>query len=60
MIGLIKKYLKGFAVIAALLAPLTMFVEVFMDLMQPKLLENIIDIGIANKDITYVYMTGGK
>jgi len=60
MIRLVKKYLKGIAVLAALLAPCMMFIEVFMDLMQPRLLSDIIDVGIANQDLDYVYATGGK
>lgn len=60
MISLMKKYLNGIAVGVAILAPLMMIIEVYMDLMQPKLLEDIIDIGISSKDLPYVYATGGK
>ena len=31
-----------------------MVLEVVMDLYQPRLMQNIIDIGIANRDFTYV------
>ena len=51
------KYIKGYALICAILAPLTMAVEVFMDLLQPTLMANIIDIGIANRDLSYVIKT---
>ncbi len=51
------KYIKGHALICAILAPLTMAVEVFMDLLQPTLMANIIDIGIANRDLSYVLKT---
>lgn len=51
------KYIKGYALIFAILAPLTMAVEVFMDLLQPTLMANIIDIGIANRDLSYVLKT---
>ncbi len=51
------KYIKGYALICAILAPLTMAVEVFMDLLQPTLMANIIDIGIANRDLSYVLKT---
>lgn len=54
------KYLKGYAIICAIIAPIMMFIEVTMDLMQPKLMADIIDIGIANKDISYVFSVGGK
>lgn len=54
------KYIKGSAIIYAILAPLMMFVEVIMDLNQPKLMADIIDIGVANGDISYVLNSGFK
>ena len=54
------KYLKGSAIICAILAPLAMCLEVAMDLLQPTLLSNIIDIGVANQDLNYVLITGLK
>ena len=54
------KYLKGAAIVCAIMAPLMMIVEVSMDLMQPKLMADVIDIGIANKNASYVFSTGGK
>lgn len=59
MIKLLR-YLKGSAILYAILAPLFMLVEVSMDLMLPTMLSNIIDIGITNGDTTYVWMTGAK
>lgn len=59
MIKLLK-YLKGNAILCAILAPLLMLVEVAMDLSLPTLLSNIIDIGIANNDYGYVVSTGIK
>lgn len=56
MIKLLQ-YIKGSALICAILAPLTMAIEVFMDLLQPTLMANIIDIGIANRDLSYVIKT---
>lgn len=53
------KYLKG-SYLFAIAAPLFMFVEVMMDLQQPTLMSNIIDIGIANGDKQYVLATGFK
>ncbi len=58
MISLIKKYLIGSARIFAVIAPLMMCVEVLMDLQQPTLMADIIDIGVANKDMAYVIHTG--
>ncbi len=43
-----------------ILAPVAMFVEVIMDLMQPRFMESIIDVGIASRDIDFVYITGLK
>lgn len=56
----LMKYLKGSAVFCAILAPLVMCLEVAMDLVQPTLLSNIIDIGVANQDLNYVLITGLK
>ena len=53
MIKLLK-YLKGSAIICAVLAPLSMCLEVAMDLLQPTLLSKIIDVGVANGDLKYV------
>ena len=54
------KFFKGSAVICEILAPLVMSLEVAMDLLQPTLLSNIIDIGVANHDLNYVLITGLK
>ncbi|QDR83435.1 ABC transporter ATP-binding protein [Sporomusa termitida] len=53
------KFLRG-ATVYAVLAPLMMILEVSMDLMQPKLMADIIDIGIMNQDADYVFSTGVK
>jgi len=42
----------------AVLAPLLMALEVAMDLAQPRLIEHIIDVGIAQNDMTTVVSTG--
>ena len=42
----------------AVLAPLLMFLEVAMDLMQPRLIQRIVDEGIAQSDMTIVISTG--
>lgn len=54
------RYLKGSAIVCALLAPILMMLEVSMDLMQPKLMAQIIDVGIASGDIDYILSLGGK
>lgn len=54
------KYIKGNAIIYVILAPLMMFIEVIMDLNQPKLMSDIIDIGVANGDINYILNVGFK
>ena len=54
------KFLKGSAILYAILAPLFMMLEVAMDLTLPTMLSNIVDIGIANGDIHYVLATGVK
>lgn len=54
------KYIKGSAILYVILAPLMMFIEVIMDLNQPKLMADIIDIGVANGNIQYVLTVGFK
>ena len=58
MFKLVLKYVKGSARIFAVIAPLMMLLEVFMDLQQPTLMSDIIDIGVANRDMNYVLHTG--
>jgi ATP-binding cassette subfamily B protein len=41
------------------LAPLLMVLEVCMDLLQPTLMSEIVDIGVANGDIGYILRRGG-
>ena len=41
------------------LAPLLMLLEVAMDLTQPRLVERIVDVGIARSDMSVVLSTGG-
>jgi len=54
------RYMKGWAIFFAILAPLMMLLEVVMDLTQPKLMADIIDIGVANGDLSYVLSSGGR
>lgn len=55
----IFKYLKG-SYFFAIAAPLMMLLEVMMDLQQPKLMSDIVDIGIANGNQQYIFETGLK
>ena len=41
-------------------APLFMLLEVMMDLQQPTLMSDIVDIGVAAGDTAYIFSTGGK
>ena len=50
-------FLRPYRVLA-LIAPFLMLVEVVMDLLQPRLLETIIDVGVANRDLDVVLRTG--
>lgn len=52
------KYLKPYWVFAVA-APLFMLLEVMMDLMQPAFMQKIVDEGIANRDMDYVFSTLG-
>lgn len=51
------KYIKPY-VLFVFLAPLFMCIEVVMDLLQPTLMQKIIDTGIANQDNGYVITFG--
>ena len=51
--GFLRPYWKG-----VIIGPLLMVVEVAMDLMQPRLMQRIIDVGIAQLDLTVVVNTG--
>ena len=51
------KYVEPYTVFA-ILAPLLMCVEVAMDLLQPMIMQHIIDVGIANNDNAYVIKLG--
>ena len=58
--GKLLKYVKGWAIVFAILAPLMMLLEVSMDLMQPTLLADIIDNGVASGDVNYIVSVGFK
>ena len=50
------KYLKKYWFFT-LLAPLFMVGEVVMDLLQPQLMSDVIDQGVANGDKTFIILT---
>src|SRR5690554_1168387 len=53
----LRKYMKPYTLFA-ILGPLFMCVEVMMDLLQPTLMQKMIDVGIANQDNGYVLKLG--
>ncbi|MGI6160830.1 MAG: ABC transporter ATP-binding protein [Christensenellales bacterium] len=55
----IASYLKPYF-IPVLLAPLFMLLEVAMDLAQPTLMSQIVDIGLPGGDMTFILTTGAK
>ncbi len=60
MVRLIRKNLKGSALVCAIFAPLLIFIEVLMDLQQPTLMSDIVDIGVKGRNLGYVWSTGIK
>ncbi|MDM5462494.1 ABC transporter ATP-binding protein [Bacillus cereus] len=51
------QYLKPY-MFFAIIGPLFMVLEVVMDLIQPTIMQHIIDVGIANRDLNYVIKMG--
>lgn len=54
------RFLKGSAILCAIIAPLMMLLEVSMDLMQPTFMSQIIDVGVAGGNTPYILSIGGK
>jgi ATP-binding cassette, subfamily B, multidrug efflux pump len=54
----LMKYLKPYWK-ATILAPLFMILEVSMDLLQPKLMAEIVNNGVFNNDLKFILKTGG-
>jgi ATP-binding cassette subfamily B protein len=54
---ILKKYMKGIVFIS-LLAPIFMTVEVFMDILQPTYMSDIIDVGVTQGNIPYIFQRG--
>lgn len=57
MIKLIKNYLKEYTV-PAILAPITVILEVILEIFIPFMMTKIVDIGIANGDMGYIAKIG--
>ncbi|MGI6366940.1 MAG: ABC transporter ATP-binding protein [Anaerolineae bacterium] len=53
---LLTPYLRPYKTMA-IVAPLLMLLEVAMDLFQPRLMQNIVDVGLAQLDMAYVLRT---
>ncbi|MDA2639153.1 ABC transporter ATP-binding protein [Bacillus cereus] len=51
------QYLKPY-MFFAIIGPLFMVLEVAMDLIQPTIMQHIIDVGVANRDLNYVIKMG--
>lgn len=49
----LSKYIKPY-ILFAIIAPVMMVIEVSMDLLQPTILQHIIDVGIAQNDTSYI------
>lgn len=58
MLKKIAPYAKKHAVFA-ILGPLTIALEVLLEIQIPKLMSEIVDIGITNSDIPFILKTGG-
>ncbi len=54
------RFLKGSAILCAIIAPLMMLLEVSMDLMQPTFMSQIIDVGVAGGNTPYILSIGGN
>ncbi|EHQ31032.1 ABC transporter ATP-binding protein [Mucilaginibacter paludis] len=56
-----KKYLPFFAKYkkALILAPLLVIIDVICEIVQPFLMSKIVDLGVKQKDLTYILHTGG-
>lgn len=54
----LSKYVKPY-MLFAIIAPVMMVLEVSMDLIQPTILQHIIDKGIAKSDTTYIFQMFG-
>lgn len=56
--GKLLKYLKGYKK-ESIIGPLFKLLEACFELIVPLVMANIIDIGIANKDLPYIFRMGG-
>jgi len=58
MVKKLLPFLKGYGKYA-LLAPLTVILEVLLEIRIPLYMSKIIDVGVKNRDIPYILQTGG-
>ena len=58
MIRKLARYIRGSTWFFLLAAPVSMVGEVLCDLMQPTLMANIIDVGVASGDMAVMFSTG--
>ena len=56
----ILSLLKGIPLWMSILTPILIIGEVIMEVTIPRIMKDIVDIGIANQDIAYVTLHGGK
>lgn len=57
MIKTLSRYVKEFKT-ASILTPIFMIVEVIMEVLIPKLMGSIVDVGIENGDMNHIYKVG--
>lgn len=56
-LGRLMPYLRPYRTLS-IVAPFLMMLEVAMDLLQPRLMQSIIDVGLVNLDMAYIVRTG--
>lgn len=57
MLKILFDHMHGWARVSFFLAPLAIMGEALLDLQQPTLMASIVDVGLAKKDMTYVWHT---
>ena len=57
MLKILFDHMHGWARVSFFLAPLASMGEALLDLQQPTLMASIVDVGLAKKDMTYVWHT---
>ncbi|MDE3314454.1 ABC transporter ATP-binding protein [Lacticaseibacillus zeae] len=57
MLKILFDHMHGWARVSFFLAPIAIMGEALLDLQQPTLMARIVDVGLARKDMTYVWQT---